>query len=67
MPFFDTLRGVKKFHWTSECDAAFEKVKDYLSSPPLLVKPDSQETLQLYLAASDCSVGSLLVKEDAGV
>ncbi|XP_074372224.1 uncharacterized protein LOC141712950 [Apium graveolens] len=67
LPFFDTLCGVKEFYWTPECDAAFEKVKDYLSSPHLLVKPDPQETLQLYLTAIDCSVGSILIKDDAGI
>ena len=34
LPFFRTLR--KSFEWTDECQKAFEKLKKYLSSPPLL-------------------------------
>ena len=34
LPFFRTLK--KYFEWTAECQQAFEKLKDYLSSPPLL-------------------------------
>lgn len=42
-------------------------MKEYLSTPPLLAKPNADETLQLYLAASDKSVGAVLVKDDAGI
>ena len=34
LPFFRTLR--KSFKWTDECQKAFEDLKKYLSSPPLL-------------------------------
>ena len=34
LPFFRTLR--KSFEWTDECQQAFEKLKKYLSSLPLL-------------------------------
>ena len=33
-PFFRTL--IKSFEWTDECQKAFEELKKYLSSPPLL-------------------------------
>ena len=34
LPFFRTLK--KSFEWTTECQQAFEDLKAYFSSPPLL-------------------------------
>ena len=34
LPFFRMLK--KSFEWTTKCQQAFEKLKTYLSSPPLL-------------------------------
>ena len=34
--FFHTLRQTKDFEWTSECEAAFNSLKAYLQSVPLL-------------------------------
>ena len=34
LPFFKTLK--QAFAWTDECEAAFQELKCYLSSPPLL-------------------------------
>ena len=34
LPFFRTLK--KSFKWTAECQQAFEELKAYLSTPPLL-------------------------------
>ena len=34
LPFFKTLK--QAFTWTDECEAAFQELKRYLSSPPLL-------------------------------
>ena len=32
LPFFKTLK--QAFHWTNECEVAFQALKDYLSKPP---------------------------------
>ena len=40
LPFFQTLKQSKNFCWTSECQQAFEELRSYLSSPPLLAKPE---------------------------
>ena len=47
LPFSRTLR--KSFEWTDECQKAFEELKKYLSSPPLLSPSKSGEELYLYL------------------
>ena len=49
-PFFRTLK--KSFEWTDEYQQAFENLKAYLSSPPLLSPSRLEEELYLYLAVS---------------
>ena len=39
LPFYVTLKGNKKFEWTEECEKAFQQLKHYLATPPLLAKP----------------------------
>ncbi|GKV17197.1 hypothetical protein SLEP1_g27733 [Rubroshorea leprosula] len=39
----------KKFEWNRECEAVFNELKSYLSSPPLLTKAIDGEILYLYL------------------
>ena len=50
LPFFRTLR--KLFEWTNECQTAFNDLKAYPSSPPLLSSSMPGEELYLYLAVS---------------
>ncbi|XP_042460696.1 uncharacterized protein LOC122044241 [Zingiber officinale] len=39
LPFFKILRRATKFQWDEECDRAFEELKAYLNSLPVLAKP----------------------------
>ncbi|XP_024009451.1 uncharacterized protein LOC112084535 [Eutrema salsugineum] len=52
LPFYDTLRGNKKFEWDERCETAFQELKNYLASPPILAKPVEGEPLFLYIAVS---------------
>jgi len=61
LPVFRTLR--KSFEWTTEYQQAFENLKAYLSSPPLLSSSKPREELFLYLAVSPAAVSAALVKE----
>ncbi|GKV52511.1 hypothetical protein SLEP1_g59089 [Rubroshorea leprosula] len=54
----------KKFEWNQECQAAFDELKSYLSSPPLLTKAMDGEILYLYLDISDETISSVLVREE---
>ena len=63
-PFFATLRGANRAEWNEECDRAFTQIKQYLSEPPILVSPDTGETLFVYLAVSDTAVSVALFKEN---
>ena len=64
LPFFCTLR--KSFEWTDECQMAFDNLKAYLSSPPLLSPSKSREKLYLYLAVSQAAISATLVREEYG-
>ena len=64
LPFFRILR--KLFEWTDECQKAFEDLKKYLLSPPLLSPSRPREELYLYIAVSQAAVSAVLVKEEGG-
>ena len=51
------------FKWTPEAAAAFEDLKKYLASPPVMVAPWPRRPLELYLAASPHAVSAVLVAE----
>ncbi|XP_077249481.1 uncharacterized protein LOC143889065 [Tasmannia lanceolata] len=64
LPFFNTVKGLKTVPWTKECQTAFEELKQYLSSPPLLAKPEPGEELLLYLSVSPTALAAVLVHEE---
>ena len=49
--------------WTPEADATLQELKTYLSSAPTLVAPKPQESLLLYLAATNQVVSVALVAQ----
>ena len=66
-PFFQLLYKWKDFQWTEECVVAFEKLKQYLSSPLILSKPKKEEVLYVYLLVTDYAVSLVLVRNENGV
>ena len=62
LPFYKTLK--RAFEWTDECRKAFEKLKAYLASSPLLNPSKPDEELSLYLAVSPMAVNSALIREE---
>ena len=65
-PFYELLRGNKRFIWDEKCEEAFGKIKRYLTTPPVLSKPEADDTLSLYIAVSSTAVSSVLIREDRG-
>ena len=49
--------------WTPEAEAALQDLKKYLSSTPILVAPKPQESLLMYLAATNQVVSAALVAQ----
>ncbi|KAI3824953.1 hypothetical protein L1987_06426 [Smallanthus sonchifolius] len=56
----------KIFEWEEKHEQALYSLKEYLSSAPLLMKPEDGEPLSLYLAVSRNSVSAVLVKDHEG-
>ena len=63
LPFFKLLRKEIKFEWTEECEAALKHLKETLSAPPVLSRPDQGEVLYLYLSVSSDAVSVVIVME----
>ena len=56
----------KNFAWNKESDRAFEHLKRYLSTPPLLSSPKEGEPLYTYLAASNKAVSAAIIQDGPG-
>ena len=61
LPFFKLMKKKGPFKWTEEDDKAFQDLKKYLTSPPVMVAPCPREPLVLYLAATPYSTSAALV------
>ncbi|MBZ2164385.1 RNase H-like domain-containing protein [Alteromonas stellipolaris] len=46
--------------WDQECQEAFEEIKTYLLTPPILAAPISVKPLIIYTAALEESLGAML-------
>lgn len=58
--FFLALKKAEKFGWNEECEHAFNEIKRYLISPPVLTSPKTGQTVYIYLGASDYAVSAVL-------
>ena len=45
IPFYNSLKGRKKFDWTEDCQKAFEQLKVSLEQVPLLSIPQKGKVL----------------------
>ena len=55
------MKRKEPFEWTPEVDAAYQDLKRYLTSPPVMVAPCPLEPLVLYVAATPHSASTALV------
>ncbi|KAM1972242.1 hypothetical protein ACFX16_019071 [Malus domestica] len=67
-PFFTAFKRSKKYiTWTDECDQAFKNLKDYMSKPFLLSKPEVSDILIIYLSISASTVSSVPIRKNGNV
>ncbi|XP_070021771.1 uncharacterized protein [Nicotiana sylvestris] len=63
-PIFKMLKKDAATKWTDECQKAFDRVKEYLSMPPVLVPLEPGRPLLLYLVVLDGEFGCILGQHD---
>jgi ribonuclease HI len=63
-PLIKLVRKDVKIKWTEDCQKAFDKIKEYLLNPPILVPPTPGHPLILYLTVQEASMGCMLGKQD---
>ena len=63
-PLYNLTKKGATFEWTPECEAAFQQLKQTLTSAPILVAPcDDDGTCVLDTDASDTALGAVLKQE----
>ncbi|GKC22084.1 reverse transcriptase domain-containing protein [Tanacetum coccineum] len=69
LPCLDTLKkctNKKDFHWTTEAEEAFQKMKKLTAELPTLTAPKKEEELMVYLSAANKAVSTVLLVERDG-
>jgi hypothetical protein len=68
LPFSTLLRlkSDQEFKWGNEQQKTFEEIKEYMNSPPVLVRPQKEKSFKLHVAAGDHTIGSALMQEFEG-
>lgn len=67
MPLTKLLAKKSKFCWSEKCDEAFKEIKNMLVNAPVLKMPDYKKPFMLYVDASQCGVGGVLMQDHEGV
>src|SRR6266487_462849 len=62
-PMTKLLQKEAKFNWTSDCEAAFQKLKTLLTTAPVLTQPDVTKPFDVYCDASGTGLGCVLMQE----
>ena len=63
-PIFKLLKKHDSGEWNEDCQKAFNQVKEYLSSQPILVPSALERSLILYLAIHERFMGCILRQHD---
>ncbi|XP_066360828.1 uncharacterized protein [Miscanthus floridulus] len=63
LSFFKLLKAQEKFIWSEDADKAFTELKRFLTTPPIMSAPQKDETLLIYIAATNRVVSTAIVVE----
>jgi ribonuclease HI len=60
----ELLKEGVKFVWDEKCENAFQTLKQYLTSAPVLDQPDNSKPYEVYCDASGTGLGCVLMQEN---
>ena len=63
LPFFKLLKPQEKFVWSEDTSKAFAELKRFLTTYPIMTAPQKDETLLIYIAATNRVVSTAIVVE----
>ena len=61
---FKLLKKDQVVKWNDNCQIAFDKIKEYVLEPPILMPPVERRPLIMYLTVLDNSMGCILGQHD---
>jgi len=64
-PLNDLLKKDQKFEWTSDCQKAFNMLKQRFTEEPVLMMPDHSRPFQIETDASKYATGAILTQLDS--
>ena len=67
IPFFQLLCKWNGFEWAEKCASAFQQLKEYLSWPPIMTRPEEEEVLFAYISVAPHAVSLVLIQVDGRV
>jgi hypothetical protein len=65
-PLEQLLKKSEGFHWTQDCDKAFDLLKEKLSIAPILTYPNWKIEFHVHIDASAIALGVILVQPGEG-
>ncbi|GMH11794.1 hypothetical protein Nepgr_013635 [Nepenthes gracilis] len=63
LPLARLMMKETSFHWTEECDQSFQKLKDCLTSAPILTISDCSGDFEVYCDASKFGLSCVLMQK----
>ena len=66
-PFYLLMNKWKGFEWSEDCALAFQQLKEYLSRPPIMSRPEANEVLFAYIAVAPHAISLVLIRTGGGV
>ena len=60
-PMTELLKKGVRFNWDDKCEQAFQTLKKFLTSAPILAQPDITRPFDVYCDASGTNFGSIFI------
>ena len=65
-PLYELIKKDVRYDWTEEKESSFQRLKDALTSAPVLKLPDFSQPFIVRTDASDIGIGAVLMQDDEG-